>query len=100
MYNTHHSLYSYLTSMPIFRVLISILCVTLLFTIQASHALAPNPGAVCDSNFAQGSFTSADYTNLVSALLKPMPYNWLHEISAIFISTPNMILFNRSCQES
>ncbi len=68
MYNTHHSLYSYLTSMPIFRVLISILCVTLLFTTQASHALAPNPGAVCDSNFAQGSFTSADYTNLVSAL--------------------------------
>ena len=54
--------------MPIFRVLISILCVTLLFTTQASHVLAPNPGAVCDSNFAQGSFTSADYTNLVSAL--------------------------------
>ena len=68
MYNTHHSLYSYLTSMPIFRVLIYILCVTLLFTTQASHALAPNPGAVCDSNFAQGSLTNADYTNLVSAV--------------------------------
>ena len=67
MYNTHHSLYSYLTSMPIFRVLISILCVTLLFTTQASHALAPNPGAVCDSNFAQGSLTSSDYTNLVNS---------------------------------
>lgn len=67
MYNTHHSLYSYLTSMPIFRVLISILCVTLLFTTQASHALAPNPGAVCDSNFAQGSLTSSDYTNLFNS---------------------------------
>ena len=38
------------------------------FASISSHALAPNPGAVCDSNFAQGSFTSADYTNLVSAL--------------------------------
>jgi hypothetical protein len=53
--------------MPIFRVLISILCVTLLFTTQASHALAPNPGAVCDSNFAQGSLTSSDYTNLFNS---------------------------------
>ncbi len=34
----------------------------------ASHALENNPGAVCASNSSQGSFTSADYTNLVSAL--------------------------------
>ncbi|WP_300394838.1 hypothetical protein [uncultured Psychrobacter sp.] len=67
MYNTHHSLYSYLTSMPIFRVLISILCVTLFFSSQSSYAAAPNPGAVCDSNFAQGSLTSSDYTNLVNS---------------------------------
>lgn len=38
------------------------------FASISSHALAPNPGAVCDSNFAQGSLTNADYTNLVSAV--------------------------------
>lgn len=34
----------------------------------SSHALAPNPGAVCSANFSRGSFTNADYTNLVSAV--------------------------------
>lgn len=34
----------------------------------SSHALAPNPGAVCSTNFSQGSLTNADYTNLVSAV--------------------------------
>ncbi|MGP5792192.1 hypothetical protein ACTXP0_03955 [Psychrobacter celer] len=38
------------------------------FASISSHALAPNPGAVCDSNFAQGSLNNADYTNLVSAV--------------------------------
>lgn len=38
------------------------------FASISSHALAPNLGAVCDSNFAQGSLTNADYTNLVSAV--------------------------------
>ncbi|MGE6329920.1 hypothetical protein ACQKCW_04890 [Psychrobacter pacificensis] len=33
----------------------------------SSHALAPNPGAVCNSNFAQGSLKSSDYTNLVNS---------------------------------
>lgn len=37
------------------------------FASISSHALAPNPGAVCDSNFAQGSLTSNDYTNLVNS---------------------------------
>lgn len=67
MYNAHYSLYSYLTSMSIFRILISIVCVTLFFSSQSSYAAALNPGAVCDSNFAQGSLTSSDYTNLVNS---------------------------------
>ena len=32
----------------------------------SSHALAPNPGAVCSANFSQGSLTNADYTDLAS----------------------------------
>lgn len=36
------------------------------FASISSHALAPNLGAVCDSNFAQGSLTNNDYTSLVS----------------------------------
>nr|WP_317199022.1 hypothetical protein [uncultured Psychrobacter sp.] len=69
MYNTHHSLYSYLTSMSIFRVLISIVCVTLLFSSQSSYAATDNPGATCQgiTGAAQGSLTTGDYTNLVSS---------------------------------
>ena len=39
------------------------------FASISSHALAPNPGAVCpaNANFAQGSLTSSDYTNLVNS---------------------------------
>lgn len=34
----------------------------------SSHALAPNPGAVCSTGASQSSLTNADYTNLVSAV--------------------------------
>ncbi|MDE0491576.1 hypothetical protein [Psychrobacter sp. A3] len=34
----------------------------------SSHALAPNPGAVCSTGSSQSSLTNADYTNLVSAV--------------------------------
>jgi len=34
----------------------------------SSHALAPNPGAVCSANFSQGSLTNTDYINLVTAV--------------------------------
>ncbi|MGM8938328.1 hypothetical protein ACS8E2_06490 [Psychrobacter glaciei] len=34
---------------------------------HSSYALAPNPGAVCPANLAQGSLTNNDYIDLVSA---------------------------------
>lgn len=67
MYNTHHSLYSYLTSMPIFRVLISILCVTLFFSSQSSYA------ATCDAGFETDSFSITDYNRLAPISSPPTP---------------------------
>lgn len=32
----------------------------------SSHALAPNPGAVCSTNFSQGNLTNDDYSSLFS----------------------------------
>ncbi|WP_435949124.1 hypothetical protein [Psychrobacter sp. DM8] len=68
MYNTHHSLYSYFTSMSILRVLIFIVCVTLLFSSQSSYALATNPGATCDAGFEKSGLDDSDYSRLASSL--------------------------------
>ncbi|MGM8870641.1 hypothetical protein ACS8E3_03020 [Psychrobacter sp. 2Y5] len=42
----------------------------LLFFLSSGSAFAieDNPGAVCDSNFSQGSLTNPDYTNLATAV--------------------------------
>lgn len=39
-----------------------------LFMSNTAFAIAPNPGAVCNNGFSQGSFTNADYSSLASAI--------------------------------
>lgn len=49
-----------------YRILAFFSVTVLLFISNFSYALVSNPGATCPSGFAQGSFTSADYANVVS----------------------------------
>ena len=42
--------------------------ITLLFMSNTVFALAPNPGAICNTNFSKGSLTNADYSSLASAV--------------------------------
>lgn len=50
-----------------YRVIISIAFVIVLFSSTSSYALAPNPGATCPADSFQGSFTNSDYNNLVAS---------------------------------
>lgn len=59
LYLSHHISY-------LFSLIAGLL--TLLFISSPAFALAPNPGAVCNTGFSRGSLTNADYTNLVTAV--------------------------------
>lgn len=65
---TQNHLYSYLSSVSIYRLVILTAFLLIIFNSSSSYALAPNPGAVCSNSFSQGSLTNTDYTNLVSAV--------------------------------
>ncbi|WP_413520069.1 hypothetical protein [Psychrobacter glacincola] len=52
-----------------YRILVFVAILTfLLCNSPALAVVVKNPGATCNTNFAQGSFTSRDYNNLVSAV--------------------------------
>lgn len=66
MYTAQSHLYSYAKNILMYRVIISIAFVIVLFSSTSSYALAPNPGATCPADSFQGSFTNSDYNNLVT----------------------------------